>query len=466
MKITFHGAAQTVTGSRHMISLNKNRLLLDCGLYQGHRKDTYERNLNFPFAPRKIDSVVLSHAHIDHCGNLPNLVRQGYEGPINATQATIHLTDIMTRDAGHIQEADAEYINRKRERRGDPPIEPLYTVADAEQATQFLTPKAYDMPFDPIPGARATLVEAGHILGSAGVILDLEENHRSVRLMFSGDIGRFNLPILRDPMMPPEDLDYLIMECTYGSRSHNPPQQAYEKLHEVVTRTVHRGGKIIIPAFAVGRTQTLVYYLHRMISEGDIPRVPVFVDSPLAINVTDITRAHPECFDKQILEFMRKDAHGSAFGFDLLSYTRSVEESKEINKLEGPAVIISASGMAEVGRILHHLRNNIEDPHNTVLITSWMAPHTLGRRLVEGVKRVKIFGDTYTVNAEVVTINGLSAHAGKELLLKYALQAKDHLKGIFLVHGEPESAAALMESIKEQGFDKVQYPELGTEVEI
>jgi len=466
MKITFHGAAQTVTGSRHLVSLNKHKLLLDCGLYQGRRKQTYERNLNFPFNPKKIDSVILSHAHIDHSGNLPNLVRQGYEGPIDATQATIHLTDIMTRDSGHIQEADAEFVNKKRERRGEPPIEPLYTIADAERAAQFLTPKGYNEPFEPIPGARATLIEAGHILGSAAIILDLEHNHRTVRLMFSGDIGRFDLPILRDPILPPEDIDYLIMECTYGRRSHNPPSQAYEALQDIVTRTVNRGGKIIIPAFAVGRTQTLVYYLHRMINHGDIPRVPIFVDSPLAINVTEITRAHPECYDAKILEFIRENTHGSAFGFDLISYTRSVEESKAINELEGPAVIISASGMAEVGRILHHLRNNIEDSRNTVLITSWMAPHTLGRRLVEGVKKIKIFGESHSVRAEVAKINGLSAHAGRELLLEYALKAKSNLKGIFLVHGEQESADALMASIKAQGFDKVHYPKLGTEVEI
>lgn len=466
MKITFHGAAQTVTGSRHLISLNGHRLLLDCGLYQGRRKETYERNLNFPFKPDKIDAVILSHAHIDHSGNLPNMVRQGYEGPIHATSATAHLSDIMLRDSGHIHESDAEFVNKKRARRGEPPIEPLYTIADAQHAAKYLVRQKYDQSFEPAPGVRATLVEAGHILGSAGVILELEEKRENVRLMFSGDIGRFDLPILRDPVLPPEDIDYLIMECTYGDRSHDTPDMAYEELQAIVTRTVNRGGKVIIPAFAVGRTQTLVYYLHRMIEHGDIPRVPMFVDSPLAINVTEIFRAHPECYDRKTLAFMEDDPHGSAFGFDLLSYTRSVEESKAINELDEPAVIISASGMAEVGRILHHLRNNIEDPCNTILISSWMAPHTLGRRLAEGEKRVKIFGEPHHVHAEVVSIDGLSSHAGKELLLEYASTAKGTLKGVFLVHGETRAAMALMETMTANGLTRVHHPEMGERVEL
>lgn len=464
MNITFHGAAQTVTGSRHLISLNGHHLLLDCGLYQGRRKETYQRNLNFPFDPTDVDAVILSHAHIDHIGNLPNLVRQGYESPIHATYATTHLTDIMLRDSGHIQESDVEFLNKRRARRGKPPIEPLYTKEDAKQVAQYLVRQDYKYSFEPVPGVVATLVEAGHILGSAGVILELEEHGRRVRLMFSGDIGRLDLPILRDPVLP-EDVDYLIMECTYGDRSHDPPDQAYEALQEVITRTVDREGKVIIPAFAVGRTQTLVYYLHQMIEKGDIPRIPVFVDSPLAINVTDIFRAHPECYDQEMLVFMQEQ-YGSAFGFDLLSYTRSVQESKAINMLDGPAVIISASGMAEVGRILHHLRNNIGDSRNTILITSWMAPHTLGRRLSEGQKRVKIFGEKHKVRAEVACINGLSAHGGQDYLLTYALATRNRVQQIFLVHGEPRAAMALTEKLAEVGLAQVHYPAIGDQVEI
>lgn len=464
MNITFHGAAQTVTGSRHLISLNGHHLLLDCGLYQGRRKETYQRNLNFPFDPTDVEAVILSHAHIDHIGNLPNLVRQGYESPIHATYATTHLTDIMLRDSGHIQESDVEFVNKRRARRGKPPIEPLYTKEDAKQVAQYLVRQDYKYSFEPVPGVVATLVEAGHILGSAGVILELEEHGRKVRLMFSGDIGRLDLPILRDPVLP-EDVDYLIMECTYGDRSHDPPDQAYEALQEVITRTVDREGKVIIPAFAVGRTQTLVYYLHQMIEKGDIPRIPVFVDSPLAINVTDIFRAHPECYDQEMLVFMQEQ-YGSAFGFDLLSYTRSVQESKAINMLDGPAVIISASGMAEVGRILHHLRNNIGDSRNTILITSWMAPHTLGRRLSEGQKRVKIFGEKHKVRAEVACINGLSAHGGQDYLLTYALATRNRVQQIFLVHGEPSAAMALTEKLAEVGLAQVHYPAIGDQVEI
>ncbi len=465
MNITFHGAAQTVTGSRHLLSLNDHQLLLDCGLFQGRRKDTYSRNLNFPFDVTALDAVILSHAHIDHSGNLPNLVKQGYAGSINATTATTHLAGVMLRDSGHIQESDVKFLNKRRAKRGEAPIEPLYTIADAALAAEQFVQRAYDAQFEAVPGAIATLVEAGHILGSAGVILDLEENGRKVRLMFSGDIGRADLPIVRDPVLP-KDVDYLIMESTYGDRSHDSSGQAYDELKAVLSRTIERGGKVIIPSFAVGRTQTLVYYLHQMIDRHEIPHIKVFVDSPLAVNVTDIFRDHPECFDEEATNFMLADPHGSALGFDLLTYTRSVDESKAINFIDDPVIIISASGMAETGRILHHLRNNIEDERNTVLITSWMAPHTLGRRLSDGNKRIKIFGEEHKVKAEVASINGLSAHADQPHLIEYALASKDTLKGVFLVHGEEGPALALMEKLKQAGLQDVHYPELGECVDI
>ncbi|MEA1977454.1 MAG: MBL fold metallo-hydrolase [Chloroflexota bacterium] len=465
MNITFHGAAQTVTGSRHLLSLNDHQVLLDCGLFQGRRKDTYSRNLNFPFDVTALDAAILSHAHIDHSGNLPNLVKQGYPGSINATSATAHLAGVMLRDSGHIQESDVKFVNKRRAKRGEAPIEPLYTIADAATAAEQFIQRGYDAQFEAVPGAIATLVEAGHILGSAGVILDLEENGRKVRLMFSGDIGRADLPIVRDPVLP-KDVDYLIMESTYGDRSHDSSGQAYDELQAVLSRTIERGGKVIIPSFAVGRTQTLVYYLHQMIDRHEIPRIKVFVDSPLAVNVTDIFRDHPECFDEEATNFMLADPHGSALGFDLLTYTRSVDESKAINFIDDPVIIISASGMAETGRILHHLRNNIEDERNTVLITSWMAPHTLGRRLSEGKKRIKIFGEEHKVRAEVASINGLSAHADQPHLIEYALASKDTLKGVFLVHGEEGPALTLMEKLKQAGLQNVHYPELGESVDI
>jgi metallo-beta-lactamase family protein len=465
MQISFYGAAHTVTGSRHLIGINGKRLLLDCGLYQGHRKDTYQRNLNFPFDVTTVDAVILSHAHIDHSGNLPNMVKQGYRGPIYATSTTADLSDTMLRDSGHIQEADAEFINKRRARRGEEPLEPLYTMADAERVGEQLVHQPYDQPWEPIPGVQARLVEAGHILGSAAVVLELEENGRRVRLMFSGDIGRPGMPIVRDPVLP-HDAEYLILESTYGDRSHDDPPQAYEALQAVLSRTIGRGGKVIIPAFAVGRTQALVYYLHQMLERHEIPRVPVFVDSPLAVNVTDIFRRHPECFDEEAQRMLKADPHGAALGFDLLTYTRSVEESKAINEIESPVIIISASGMAEVGRILHHLRNNVHDSRNTILITSWMAPHTLGRRLAEGEKHVRIFGEEHTVKAEVATINGLSAHADQPFLVEYASATKGTLRGVFLVHGEAKPAQALMEKLGAAGIENVKYPDFGDHVEL
>jgi metallo-beta-lactamase family protein len=465
MQITFHGAAQTVTGSRHLITINGSKLLLDCGMFQGPRQETYLRNQSFPFAPTEVQAVVLSHAHIDHCGNLPHLVDQGFGGPIHGTQATRHLTDILNQDAGHIQESDAAYLNKKLAREGKPLVRPLYTIEQAVTASRHLVSQDYDVPFEPVPGVKATLVEAGHILGSAGVVLRLEEKGRVVRLMFSGDIGRRHLPILRDPVLP-EDVDYLVMECTYGDTSHDPPEKAYEDLKAVIRRTVERGGKVIIPAFAVGRTQTLVYYLHQMIEAQEIPRIPVFVDSPLAVSVTEIFQKHPECFDEETREFMRNDPDGQALGFHLLTYTHSVEESKAINDKKGPLVVISASGMAETGRILHHLRNNIEDSRNTILITSWMAPYTLGRRLVEGERRVRIFGEEFPVRAEVAAINGLSAHAGQDFLLTYATAVRGRARGIFLVHGEPRAAAVFQQKLAVAGFARVWYPKLGESFEL
>ena len=465
MKISFHGAAQTVTGSRHLLGINGHRLLLDCGLYQGRRRDTYERNLNFPFEPVSVDSLILSHAHIDHSGNLPNLVRQGYKGPIHATHATTDLTDAMLLDAGHIQESDTAYLNKKFKRRGQPTIKPLYTGADAAAATRNFVGHEYERAFEALPGVTARFVEAGHILGSAGVVLDIEERGRKVRLMFSGDIGRPGMPLVRDPVTPLE-VDYLIMECTYGDRVHETPDQAYASLHDLVRRTIDRGGKVIIPAFAVGRTQALVYYLHQMFERGELPHVPVYVDSPLAINVTSVFREHPECFDSETKAFMRSDPHGTALGFDMLSYTLEVNDSKAINDRPGPMVIISASGMAETGRILHHLRNNIGNERNCILITSWMAPHTLGRRLSEGDKQVRIFGESFNVRAEVATIHGLSSHADRDFLLTYAQQPGGRLKGIFLVHGEPGPAAALKERMSAAGLPPVRFPALGDEVEI
>lgn len=464
MRINFHGAAHTVTGSQHLLEVNGKRLLLDCGLYQGRRSDTYARNLNFAYDPRTVDAVILSHAHIDHAGNLPNLVKSGYDGPIYATAATVDLAAIMLADSGRIQESDAAWINKKRTKRGGVPVEPLYTEVDARHAVDLFSGVNYDEEFEVLPGVVARFVEAGHILGSASVSLHIEENGKKTHFWFSGDIGRYKLPLLRDPVLP-EKVDYLLMESTYGDKPHHDPLQAFEEFEQIVARTIKRGGKVIIPAFAVGRTQELVYNLNMMMFERDVPRVPVFVDSPLAVNASDIFRKHPECFDEETRAFVAEARH-PALDFKMLTYTRSVEESKALNKRTDPMVVISASGMAETGRILHHLRNNIEDPRNTVCIVSWQAPYTLGRRLADREKQIKIFGEPFDVKAEIATIGGLSAHAGQDLLVNYVTAVKDSVKKVFLVHGEEKSAMALTEKLKERDIHEVYYPELHSNAEI
>jgi metallo-beta-lactamase family protein len=465
MKITFHGAAQTVTGSQHLLEINGHSLLLDCGLYQGRREEAQRINKEFEFDCSKLDAVILSHAHIDHSGNLPHLVKRGYDRAIYGTPATKSLCEVMLMDSGKIHESDAAFVNKRRAKRGEPPVEPLYTEEDGRQAARFLEAVPYQQPFEPVPGVVARYVEAGHILGSAAVVLDIEEKRRKFRLWFSGDIGRMDKPLLKDPVMP-TGADYMIMECTYGDKTHDDPNASYDELRKVVARTVERSGKVIIPAFAVGRTQELVYWLHMMIDNGELPRIPIYVDSPLAVNVSDVFRKHRGDFDEETQEFMKHDPHGGALGFGLVNYVRSVDESKALNDRNDPMVIISASGMAETGRILHHLRNNIGKPRNTVLIVSWAAPHTLARRLADRDTQVKIFGEVVDRRCEVATIGGFSAHAGQTLLVDYALNVKDTVKKTFLVHGEHKGADPLMEKLAAAGLDGVHFPEMHSSWEV
>lgn len=464
MRINFHGAAHTVTGSQHLLEINGKKLLLDCGMYQGKRAEAYARNVNFRYVPGSVDAVILSHAHIDHSGNLPNLVKQGYEGNIFVTHATRDITSAMLADSGHIQESDAEYVNKKRAERGEDPIEPLYTQQDAEEVAGMFKGVDYEQAFEPIPGVVARFYEAGHILGSAGVSLEIEEKGRKIHLWFSGDIGRFKLPLLRDPILPTH-ADYMIMESTYGDKRHNDPQMAFDEFQLVVKRTVERGGKVIVPAFAVGRTQEIVYHLNQMMFEGDVPRVPVYVDSPLAVKASDIFKKHLECFDEETKQFVRESRH-PALDFPMLNYIRSVDDSKALNERTDPMVIISASGMAETGRILHHIKNNIENPKNTICIVSWQAPDTLGRRLADREPEVRIFGEVYRRKCDVATIGGLSGHAGQDLLVKYAVGVKGRVKDIFLVHGEEKQAMTLKGLLKEQGMSRVHYPDLHEYVDI
>ncbi len=446
MKLHVLGAAHTVTGSEYLLEVNGHRLLLECGLFQGRRSDTFEKNLHFGYNPKTVDAMILSHAHIDHSGNLPNLVKNGFNAPIYATPATVELADIMLQDSARIQEMDVAFVNKKRSQRRELLVEPLYTMQDAIDVRPLFVKKNYNEAFTPIPGVRAHLVDAGHILGSASVCLDVEENGRSYRFWFSGDIGRYHLPLLKDPTMP-QDVDYLLMESTYGDKVHGDPDAAFREFRDVVKRTVARGGKVIVPAFAVGRTQELVYALNRMITSGELPAIPVFVDSPLAVRATDVFKEFADDFDEETRNFVLSGKH-PALSFKTLTYIQSVDESKALNERSDPMVIISASGMAEAGRILHHLRNNIENPRNTIAIVSWQAPDTLGRRLADREPHVRIFGEKFTRRAEVATIGGLSAHADQTLLMRYAQASNGRLKKLVVVHGEPRSSGALIEKLR------------------
>jgi metallo-beta-lactamase family protein len=456
MQIAFLGAAQTVTGSQHLISINGSKILLDCGLYQGNPTEAYKRNKDFDFDPAQIDAVILSHAHIDHSGNLPNLVKSGFEGPIYATYATAHLADLMLRDSAHIQEAQAEDMQENQEAQ-QPKIEAIYSPEDAARVARRFRGYYYNTEFEVVPGVTASLIEAGHILGSAAVSLTIDEHGKKHRLWFSGDIGRRNLPLIRDPQLP-QDVDTLIMESTYGDRSHEDPLIALDELRQVLSRTIERGGKVIIPAFAVGRTQEIVYDIHQMIERGELPEVPVYVDSPLAVEASQIFIDHPEFFDEETRNFVKSAESRTALGFDLLTYVESVEESIALNERDEPMIIISASGMAQTGRVVHHIRNNIEDPRTTILIVSYQAPGTLGRALANGEQQIQIYGKVYNRKAEVITIPGLSAHAGQEFLTEYANAVKGQVKQVFLVHGEEHAAERLREKLKDSGMEKIYFP--------
>ncbi len=458
MKITFWGAAGTVTGSMHLVEAAGKRILLDCGMFQGRRAEANAKNRNLHVDGASIDAVILSHAHIDHSGNLPTLVKDGFSGPIYATPATIDLCNWMLRDTAHIQESDADFLNRRRDRRkalnlDDGIVEPLYTMADAERTLPLFRPVNYHQPFEVAPGLSFESVDAGHILGSSSIVVTDSSGATPVHLGYSGDIGRPGLPIVRDPEPLPA-CDVLILESTYGGKLHKQIGHVADKLAEVVNRTARRGGRIIVPAFAVGRTQQLVLLLHQLANEKRIPNIPIFVDSPLALNVTAVHRAHPECFDEETRAYLSNNE--DPFGFRRLQYVRDAEESKKLNGLHGPFVVISASGMCEQGRILHHLRNNIEDPRNCVLITGFQAEHTLGRKLIRKLPEVKIFGEPLRVRAEIQSLDSLSGHADQANLLEWIHPLTQGLRKVFLVHGEAQQSTALALKLREtEGLDAV-----------
>jgi metallo-beta-lactamase family protein len=445
MEIRFCGAARTVTGSCHLLTLDDGyKILLDCGLYQGRDEEFEDFNANWMFDPGDIDCMVLSHAHIDHCGRIPRLVKDGYKREIICTSATRDLAAVMLIDSAKIQESDAYYQNRRSKKKGLPAsAKPLYTNEDACDSLQSFVGISYGAWHFIRPGLSVILKDSGHIFGSASVTLRIErQGEEPLYLGFSGDIGRPDRPILKDPQ-PMEELDYLICESTYGGERHNQLPQDVEDLLTVIRETcVENGGKLLIPAFSVGRTQELVHTLDKLENEGRLPQVPVYVDSPMAVNATEVFRLHPECFDREIMDYMLDDPN--PFRFNDLKYIRRTDESKELNYLQGPAIIISASGMMTGGRIIHHLYNHIEDPKNTILIVGFCAPHTLGARIRRGDKKIRIFGQELRVRAKVKIMDSYSAHGDEPEMLEYLSSlSRDKLKRIFLVHGTYRSPSSV-----------------------
>ena len=459
MQLEFHGAARTVTGSRHLLTINGKQILLDCGLYQGRRKEADKENRHLSFDPTQVDVAILSHAHIDHSGNIPNLVKNGFTGDIVCTHATRDLCSYMLADSGHIQERNVEYVNKRHLKRGEPLVEPIYTEEDAKRSLNHFVSIDYHYRYELFNGIHLTFLDAGHMLGSAIVVIDYREDGtgRERRVVFSGDIGRKGIPIIRDPETV-DHADVLIMESTYGNRQHPTYPDLQNELKRIITETYQRGGKVIIPSFAVGRTQQIVYQLQKLREKDEIPSIPMYVDSPLAVNVTSVFRTHPECYDRDILNYMLDTSDRDPFGFSALRYIRSVDQSKQLNHSTESAVIISASGMAEFGRIVHHLKNNIENPNTTVVITSWQAPHTTGRRLVEKKEIIKLFGREYTNNAHIEVLNGFSGHADRDEMLEWVGQFDRKPERIFLVHGEEDSALAFKELLENEFDVRVNAP--------
>ncbi|MDT8437160.1 MAG: MBL fold metallo-hydrolase [Gemmatimonadota bacterium] len=467
MRLEFWGAAREVTGSMHLLQVGSRKVLVDCGMYQGRRKGAFERNRNLPFDAASVDAVLLTHAHLDHAGNLPSLVRSGFRGAIWSTRATADLCGTMLADSAHIQESDVRYVNRRRRRQGKRPFEPLYTAADVRRTMRLFEGTDYGAWFEPVPGVRARFHDAGHILGSASIEVEASEGSRTVRIAFSGDVGRKGLPILRDPEVP-AGADYVVLESTYGNRHHEPPSRAKEFLLDCARSACEKGGKLLIPSFALGRTQEIVYRLNQLWEEGALPQIDVFVDSPLAINVTEAFQRHPECWDREMLETRDTDSDGDPLGFRRLRYVREAEESKTLNTRKGPAIIIAASGMCEAGRILHHLLNHAGKPNTTILFVGYQAEHTLGRRILEGKSPVPVFGEEVEIRARVERADAYSAHADREELLAWAERAREtgSVQRYFLVHGEPESAEALAGGIRAGGAAPVEVPERGAGFEL
>ena len=461
MKIAFHGAAEEVTGSKHLITLkNGKKLLLDCGLFQGRGAESAVRNRHFGFHPASIDYLFLSHAHIDHSGNIPNLVRQGFRGKIFCTPATYDLCQIMLADSAHIQESDIIFLNTRRAREGKKALKPLYTIEDVKACWNLFHTIAYDQPFMVEDGLVLHFTDAGHILGSSVVNLTITEGKRKHRIAYTGDVGRYLNKILREPDIFPQ-ANTIICEATYGNRLHESSREAKEKLQQAVYETCYaKRGKLIIPAFSIGKTQELIYILNKLEFKGQLERIKVFVDSPLAIDATEIMRLHPECFGEATRTFMHKDP--DPFGFSQLFYVRDAADSKKINDLKEPCIIISASGMAEAGRVKHHLANGIEDPRNSVLIIGYCEPPSLSGRLLKGDRKVSIYGRIFDVKADIYNIDFFSAHADYNELVRFlSCQEVSEVENVFLVHGNKSALAGFKEQLSKKGFSKVEIARKG-----
>lgn len=459
MNITFHGAARMVTGSKHLLEVDGLRILLDCGMFQGHDEEVKALNTSLPVDPKSLDYIVLSHAHIDHSGLIPYFIKQGFKGQVICTLATKDLVSIMLEDSGKIQEHDAEFMNEKNERHhlNKPLIEPLYTADDAIASGKYFLGVNYNSSYDLSPNVTVTFQDAGHILGSS--IVEIRDNAQGKKLVFTGDLGRKGLPILKDPVQI-HDADYLITESTYGNRVHETVGDMEISIKKVVADTVARGGKIIIPSFSVGRTQEIVYLLHLLWEKKEIPAIPIYVDSPLSKKATEVFQRHPECYDAETYESFLMDSV-NPFGFQNLTYISEVADSIALNDLHHPAIIISSSGMCENGRILHHLKKNLPNPNNTILIVGYQAQGTLGRRLVEGASEVTIHGKIRPVEAEVIVLNSFSAHADKDELFEFATHIQG-LKKVFLVHGEEAQSLPFAERLKTEGhIPEVEVPSRG-----
>lgn len=464
MKLTFLGAAGEVTGSQHLLEAGGRRVLLDCGLFQGHRAEAYAKNRQFRCNPKDLDAVILSHAHIDHCGNLPGLYKAGFRGPVFCTRATADVASIMLLDSARIQQEDAKYL-RNHLAPGHPPVEPLYDETDARRISRACEPLDYGQWHELAPDFRLRFSDAGHILGSAIVEIELHDGGESRRIVFTGDLGRRNLPLLRDPETV-AGCDVLLCESTYGNRVHPPPEDIRTELLRIVTHAANNGGRVIIPAFSLGRTQHIIYYLNALTEAKLLPEIPVFVDSPLAIRLTDVYRDHVGDMDHEVTRLLKLD--DDLFGFPLLTYLRTPQESASLNYRKGPFVVIAASGMCENGRVRHHLKHAVADPRNIVVIIGFQARHTLGRRIVERQPYVKIFDRDYPLRAKVEILNGLSAHADAEDFKWWFehLAATGGAGRAFLVHGEPDAARNLAAILRDYCDEEPVIPELYQSFEV